>query len=242
MKRLIMLMPVLLLAGCFTISQTEMPVSQMTRAPEGRDVKVALSGFAALLTEYIPVYGYETVYVDHGWYGRRGRYGRRGWYGGHFETATTETFIPQTRANDAFRLRAQATLEENGFLLRAAPADYTVDVTFSGPFVSSSETAAEWAWMLCSVLTTEYSVQTWTAKLKIYDSRSGHVLFHEDYSQTYEDLVFSPLFFIGLAGYTENTYGYMQNWCLTALTDRAMAAATAFLAQQKPAPAPEQKK
>ena len=232
MKKLTMLAPALLLAGCFTISQTEMPATQMTRAPEGRDVKVALSGIAALLTEYIPVYGYETVYVDHGWYGRRGPRGRRGgWYGGHFETATTETLIPQTRANEAFRLRAQATLEENGFLLRATPAEYTVDVTFEGPFVSSSETAAEWAWMLCSVLTTEYSVQTWSAKLKIYDSKTGRVLFHEDYSQTYEDLVFSPLFFVGLSGYAENTFTYMQNWCLTALTDRAMAAATAFLAR-----------
>ncbi len=232
MKRLLMLAPALLLAGCFTISQTEMPVSQMTRAPEGRDIKVALSGFAATLTEFIPVYGYETVYVDHGWHGRRGR--RGGWYGGHFETATTEAYIPQTRANEAFRLRAQATLEENGFLLRATPTDYTVDVTFAGPFITSSETAAEWAWMLCSVLTTEYSVQTWTAKLKIYDNKTGRVLFHEDYSQKYEDLVFSPLFFVGLAGYTENTFGYMQNWCLTALTDRAMASATAFLAQRKP--------
>lgn len=230
MKRLILLMPVLMLAGCFTISQTEMPVTQMTRVPEGRDVKVALSGFAALLTEYIPVYGYETVYVDRGWHGRRGR--RGGWYGGHFETATTETLIPQTRANEAFRLRAQSILEENGFLLRAAPSDYTVDVTFTGPFVSSSETAAEWAWMLCSILTTEYSVQTWTAKLKVYDNKTGRVIFHEDYSQKYEDLVFSPLFFIGLSGYTENTYNYMQNWCLTALTDRAMASATAFLAQR----------
>jgi hypothetical protein len=234
MRKLTGIASALLLAGCFTIRQTEMPVSQMTRAPEGRDVKVALSGFAAVLTEYIPVYGYETVYVDHGWYGRRGPY-RRGWYGGHYETATTETLIPRARANEAYRLRAQATLEENGFLLRATPADYTVDVTFEGPFVSSSETAAEWAWMLCSVLTTEYSVQTWTAKLKIYDSQSGRVLFHEDFSQKYEDLVFSPLFFIGLAGYTENTFTYMQNWCLTALTDRAMAAATAYLARGRDA-------
>ena len=117
-------------------------------------------------------------------------------------------------------------------MLRAAPAAYTIDVTFAGPFVSSSETAAEWAWMLCSVLTTEYSVQTWTAKLKIYDNQTGRVIFHEDYRQTYEDLVFSPLFFVGLAGYTENTYSYMQNWCLTALTDRSMAAATAFLGER----------
>ena len=230
MKRLLMIAPALLLAGCFTIRQTEMPISLMTRAPEGRDIKVALSGFAATLTELIPVYGYEPVFVDHGWHGRRGPGPR----GGHFEMAPAEAFVPQTRANEAFRQRAQSTLEENGFLLRASPTDYTVDVAFAGPFVSSSEVAAEWAWMLGSILTTEYSVQTWTAKLKIYDNKTGRVLFHEDYTQKYEDLVFSPLFFVGLSGYTENSFSHMQNWCLTALTDRAMAAATAFLAQRKP--------
>ncbi len=228
-----LIVPVALLAGCFTIRQTEMPETHMTRAPEGRDVKVALSGFQAMLTEYIPIYGYETVYVDHGWYGRRGRHGRRGgWYGGHFETATTETLIPRTRANEAFMLRARAALEENGFLLRATPADYTVDVTFAGPFVTSSESAAEWAWMLCSVLTTEYSVQTWTAKLNVYDNKTGRVIHHEDFQQKYEDLVFSPLFFVGLAGYGENTYSHMQCWCLTALTDRAMESATAVLSRR----------
>ncbi|MBR1589376.1 MAG: hypothetical protein IJ658_13770 [Kiritimatiellae bacterium] len=234
MKKLLIIAPALILAGCFTIRQTEMPASQMTRAPEGRDIKVALSGFAATLTELVPVYGYETVYVERGWHGRRGPGPRRGWHGGHFEAAPAEAYLPQTRANETFRLRAQATLEENGFLLRATPADYAVDVTFAGPFVSSSEIAAEWAWMLCSVLTTEYSVQTWTAKLKIYDNKTGHVLFHEDYSQKYEDLAFSPLFFVGLSGYAENTFCYMQNWCLTALTDRAMAAATSFLARRNP--------
>lgn len=217
-------------AGCFTLRQTETPAVRMTRAPEGRDVKVAVSGFKATLTEYIPVYGYSTVYVDRG-YGRfGGPRGRRYWYGGHYETAATETLIPQTRANEAFLLRAQAALEENGFLLRAAPAQYTVNVTFGGPFVSSSETAKEWTWMLCSLLTTEYSVQTWTAKLKIYDNATGRIAFARDYVQKYEDLAFSPLFFIGLSAYEENTYNYMQSWCLTALTDAATADATAYLA------------
>jgi len=237
MKKLMWIMPLACLSGCFTVRQTEMPQVTMSRLAEGRDVKVAVSGFAAFLTEYIPIYGHETVYVDDGpYYVRRGRKGRPGgWYygGGHLATATTETLVPQTRANDAFLRRAQTALEENGFLVRAVPAAYTVDVTFDGPFVSNSEVAAEWAWMLCSILTTEYSVQTWTAKLKIYDSASGRVLYHEDFRQTYEDLVFSPLFFIGLAGYGENTYNYMQNWCLAALTDRAIASATAFLAARE---------
>ena len=40
MKRRLAFLPVLLLAGCFTLKQTEMPQVQMARAPEGRDVKV----------------------------------------------------------------------------------------------------------------------------------------------------------------------------------------------------------
>jgi len=56
------------------------------------------------------------------------------------------------------------------------------------------------------------------------------VLFHHDYGQKFEDVVWSPIFFIGLAGYTENTYNFMQCWCLSALTDQVCADATSFLA------------
>ena len=228
MKKALMLLPAIMLVGCFTLHRTPQTSVSMTRAPEGRDVKVALSGFAATITEYIPVYGYETVYVDGGWHGYRGR--RGGWYGGHYATATTETLIPQVKASEAFLRRAQAHLEEHGFLLRAAPADYTMDVTFDGPFVTASEQAVEWAWMLCSILSAEYSTQTWTAKLNIYDNKTGRIIFHRDYKQKFEDVVWSPLFFVGLAGYGENTFNYMQSWCLSALTDHVCADATSFLA------------
>ena len=95
------------------------------------------------------------------------------------------------------------------------------------------ERTLEWVWMLCSVLSAEYSVQTWTAKLRIYDNKTGRVAFTRDYSQKYDNVVWSPLFFVGLAGYTRNTYNFMQSWCLTALTDRAVADATAFLTSGK---------
>ena len=132
-----------------------------------------------------------------------------------------------------FLRRAQNILEDNGFLLRAVPADYNVDVTFEGPFVSDDELSVEYAWMFCSVLSAEYSVQNWTAKLRIYDNKTGRVVFAREYAQKYDNVVWSPLFFIGLAGYTRNTYNYMQSWCLTALTDRTMADATAFLSSAK---------
>lgn len=219
----------LLLAGCFTLHRTPQTQHPMTRAPEGKDVKVAVSGFAATITEYIPMYGYETTYVDGGWYGRRGR--RAGWYGGHYVTTTRETLIPQVKPSEAFLRRARDHFEENGFLLRAAPAEYTVEVTFDGPFITSDEQAVQWAWMLCSILSAEYSTQTWTAKLNVYNNKTGRIVFHRDYKRKFEDVVWSPLFFVGLAGYTENTFNYMQSWCLSALTDAACSDATAFLSK-----------
>lgn len=231
MKKLTVLLPLVLLSGCFTLHRLDVQPVQMTRAPQGREIKVAVSGFAATLTQYIPVYSYGTAYVNDGpYYYRHGRH--RGWYGGgHYQTVTTETLVPQTSANEAFLRRAQSHLEENGFLLRAPSPEFTVDVTFEGPFVSSGDRTAEWAWMLLSVFSAEYSVQTWTAKLKVYDNKSGRVVLSHDYTQRFEDVVWSPLFFVGLAGYEENSFNYMQSWCLTALTDRALADATAFLSR-----------
>jgi hypothetical protein len=203
----------------------------MTQAPAGRDVKIALSGFDATVTSYIPVYGYETVYVDNGpWYRRRGRH--RGW-GGYYATSTSETFVPHVQTSTAYVRRAEEIFEENGFIVRATPARYNVEVRFEGPFVSSGEAAAEWAWMICSLLSAEYATQTWTAKLKIYDNQSGRVIHARTYRQKFEDVVWSPLFFVGFAGYTENTYNFMQDWCLSTLTDQALADATAFLAGRK---------
>jgi len=228
-SKIALLVPCMMLAGCFTLKQTPMPEVQMSRAPQGRDCKVAVAGFAASITEYIPVYGYQTVYVDHGPY--YGRHGRRYYGGGHYETMTSETMVPQVRASDAFITRAQTLLEDAGFLIRAPQPDYTVEVTFGGPFVRDDERAVEFAWLICSVLSAEYSTQTWTAKLRIYDTKTGRVAFTQDYAQKYEDCAWSPLFFVGLAGRTENSFNFMQSWCLTALTDRTVADATAFLAQ-----------
>lgn len=233
MKKIICLVPLALLAGCFTLKQTEVPGVQLSHAPEGRDIRVAVSGFEATVTSYIPIYGYQTVYVDHGpyYYGHR----RHGWYGGywggHYETATTETLVPQVSATDAYLRRAKTLLEDAGFLLNAPQQDYKIDVTFGGPMVTDDERAVAFAWMVLSVFSAEYATQTWTAQLRIYDAKTGRVVLSRQYAQKYEDCVWTPLPIIGLAGCTENTPNFMQNWCLGVLTDRVVADATAFLAQ-----------
>ena len=221
----------LAMGGCFTWHETAPVQVQMSKIQEGREITISLSGFAATIVDYIPVYGHQTYYVEGGpvW----GRHGRRGWYPGHYETATTETLIPKMEKTDVFHMRARNLFEDSGFLLRSSPTDYNVDVVFEGPFITDDERSLEWVWMLCSALSAEYSVQTWTAKLRIYDNKTGRVVFTRDYAQKYDNVVWSPLFFVGLSGYTRNTYNYMQSWCLTALTDRAVADATAFLSSAK---------
>ena len=224
MKRGLLIAATTVLAGCFTVRETAFPETSVVSLPEGKEVSVKLQGFEATVTDYMTVYGYDTVWVS----GRpRGRYG---WTPGHYATVTSSAHIPQVRSTDFFLLRAQTSAEAAGFITKASQPDYLVEVGFGGPYVTDSERGVEALWMILSILSADYSVQTWTAKLKIYDNKTGKMVFHHDYSQHYEVAVWGPLPILSPAGSSKNTASAMQSWCLTALTDRVMADATAFLA------------
>lgn len=215
-----------LLAGCFTVHHSEYPEVQMSRLPEGKRMSVQLTGFEAALTTYVPVYGYETVYRHHGYY-HHGHY-RGGYYSP--ETYTTTTYLPQVNPTTAFVERAQEALEGSGYLVNATGATYRVEVKFAGPVVTDGDRTAEVLWLLLSGLSADYGAQTWTAKLKIYDTASGALVMHSDYTQKYSAAVWGPLPILSPAGSDRTEYNTMQCWALTALTDRTMADASAFLA------------
>ena len=232
MKKAILTLSMLAFAGCFTIFESEYPAVEMASAGNA-DVKVQLSGFEAAVTTYEVLYGYETSYRYHHYYGYRRNYG----YWGP-STVMTETYVPQTRATSAYIDRATEILELNGFNPKTDKPEYRIEVKFGGPFVSDGDRAAEAAWTIFSLLTADYGVHTWTAKLKIYDVATGKLLMHYDYSERYSALVWGPIPLFSPAGSDKTSTNSMQNWCLTALTDRAMADATAFLsAKAKPAKA-----
>ena len=232
MKKTIMALSMLAFAGCFTIFESEYPAVEMASAGNA-DVKVQLSGFEAAVTTYEVLYGYETSYRYHHYYGYRRNYG----YWGP-STVMTETYVPQTRATSAYIDRATEILELNGFNPKTDKPEYRIEVKFGGPFVSDGDRAAEAAWTIFSLLTADYGVHTWTAKLKIYDVATGKLLMHYDYSERYSALVWGPIPLFSPAGSDKTSTNSMQNWCLTALTDRAIADATAFLsAKAKPAKA-----
>ena len=215
-------------AGCVSFNETVYPDVAVPQLPAGKEIKVQVSGFDAVITSYVPVYGYSTVYGGDYWYGPRGH-----WYGGPCATTVaTETYIPQASPTSAFRDRATETLEKCGVILRAADPEYRIEVTFSGPYISDGEYAEMLAWNILTLLTADYAAQTWTAKLKIYACASGKMLFSKEYSQNYEVTVWGPIPIFCPGASSKTKYNAIQSWCLTALTDLSVADAVGFLTKQ----------
>lgn len=215
-----------MMSGCFTLNETPYPESAMVSLPEGKDVSIQLKGFKAMVTEYVSVYGYDTIWVE------GHPRGRHGWTPGHYRTVPSATYIPHVSESEVFMQRAKTLAESAGFTTMAQKPDYIVETTFGGPVVSDAERSMGFAWNLLSLFTADYSVQGWTAKLKIYDNKTGKLVFHHDYSQRYEVTVWGPLPIFSPTGSSKNTFNAMQSWCLTALTDKVMADAAAFLVKQ----------
>jgi len=216
-----------LLAGCFTVTQSEFPEVQMQPAPKDAVVRIQLSGFETTFTSYLPVYGYSTMWVSEPGYYRRGRY-----YGGwsHPETVSTTTYVPRTELTTAYAEMAQDAAESAGFVVSPTNAQYAVDVKFSGPVVTDGDRVAEAACMLLSLLTADYTAETWSARLKITATASGKVVFLRSYEQKYSASAWGLVPLFGPLSADVVSSGYSKNWCLSALTRRTMADATAFMA------------
>lgn len=217
----ILILPALLLAGCWTFNETDYPEVRVEAASQ--DAKaVSLSGFEATMTEWASVHSYRTVYVP-------GHYGYRHYRPGFYETVPTVDYVPQRHTSDMFVRRAQDLFEKAGFVIAPTGAAYRVDVRFEGPLPSSSDVTKKLAWNLLTAFFCDYDATRWIARLRIHDARSGKLVFHHDYEQAYETCVFGLIPLLGPAGSEKTDEIQMQTWCLSALTDRVVADATAFL-------------
>ena len=211
-----------LLSGCIVCSETEFPKTQPVALAQGRNIAVQLSGFEAVVTTYVPVYEYGTVFA-----GRPMSCRRRPVY--YTATYANQTYVPQSSTTTAFAERAAETFEKGGYLLQSATPQFRVEVKFAGPFVSDGDSAESAAWSIFTAFTAGHGTQTWSAKLKIYDVASGRLVYHKDYLQKYEAIVWGPLPLFSPAGSGTISYGSMQSWCLSALTDLAVADAMSYL-------------
>ena len=218
------------LAGCFTVYETETPEVVMSKV--AGDKKVAVEGFLTTVVTYTSVYTTETGFVDRGPYYRYGRHHRHYYAPGPMlATTTTETLIPQVSTTDAYMKRAQSRLEEAGCILRAAPAKYVVSGEFAGPFNPPGANWRRAAIDLGSALFAMYDTASYTLSVKVYDQDTGKPIFAQNYEQTYSATGFSPLWILGMMAYDNITSGFQHSWCLSVLTDRAMADVSAFLSQ-----------
>ncbi len=219
MKRMIAAAVLTAFAGCLTVYETQYPEVLFSR-PAREGVSVQVAGFEASVTTYMPVYGYETFYTY--------RHRRMGGYWGP-STVSTQTYIPRTSDTAVYRDRATEILETSGFSVMSTNPAYRVEVKFTGPVVTDEDRGIEAAWSILSVFSADYGVQQWSAKLKIYDMADGRLLMHHDYSERYQAVVWGPLPLFSPAGSEKTAFNTIQNWCLSALTERTMSDATAFL-------------
>lgn len=230
-KLLFVLFAAAVFAGCFTVHHSEFPEVEMTSVAQGRDVRVGLSGFEATVTSYLPVNTTTTVWDDGPcYYHRHGR--RHGYYGPHTETWSSTTYIPQVREDNTYIKSATDALEGAGCIVTSTNLDYVVDVAFSGPVVSNTDRAVEAMWIVFSLLSADYSAQEWSARLKIRDGASGKVLLMRDYTQRCTAAVWGPIPIFSPLSASDTGDTAMQAWSLSALTSRALADATAFIASQ----------
>ena len=216
----------LLLAGCFTVSESQYPSYPLTRLPgaETNMVSVVLRGFETTFIDTIPIHSYQTVYVS-------GHYGRHHYHPGHFETVSSTTYVEQARNSTQFAEQATDRMEAAGFSLSANPADYIVEARFEGPYSGEQDPGGWRALMwLGSLFTYDKDADTWKAKLKIYDNRTGRLIFTRDYQEEYMASCFSPIPLFGPMCYERTEKNYMQAWCLMALTDRITSEASALIA------------
>ena len=214
------------LAGCWTFSTTEYPAAQLLQAPADTNVTVSVTGFDALRAFYRGVFTYDTVYVP-------GYYGRHYCRPGYVATVPSQHYIADAAPTDAFRVRALDLLERAGYVVGAPTPDWTVNVVFGGPAKDGGDMAAGAAWMIGTLFFCDYEAVSWTAQLRVRDNRTGRLVLSHDYVQRYETKVFGLIPLFGIASCQESSFDYMQSWCLSALTDRAVADVTAFLSGKR---------
>ena len=208
------------MGGCFTLNEAEFPQTAQTHSDSG--LVLALEGFDAVFVNYMPVWTTESGFVSGS--GRRGS-------GGGMYTSNATTYIPRINKTTAYLERARSNFEKAGFILRSAPAAYTVKLVFSEPEPpTSSQSLKSGSVFVLSIFSASFEQMTCSAELSIYDNATGRMVYGETLSQGYFASGWSPIPIFGILDFEKTDSRYMKNWCYAALTDRATAAATAYLA------------
>ena len=214
----------LALCGCWTITRTATPEVETARAAANAPA-LSVDGFVSQEIEYVPSYGWSTVYVEH-WGGPRHRHA--GW--GHYESVPVTTYVAREYESDAYTRMARKGLEDCGFLVNGPKAAFIVSADFAGPYAPEGSDWRAAAVDLCSLFFAWYEATGWELDLRIREAATGRVVFSHRYSQEFSCSAFSPFWIFGIAAHRETDVSWQSAWCKTMLVRRAVADVSAFFA------------
>ena len=216
-----------LLAGCWTVSETEYPevsAISIAKLPAGKNLSVSLSGFDVKLQKYVVPEGHEAMPTN-----------ADDRVDGPCVRENNSTNVYYCTRNTTTRKlidRASVGLERKGYSVVAVQPQYVIDVAFDGPHDREYDVLKQVGLMICTIFTAEKNMETWNAKLKVYDRADKKVVFEKDYTQTYEVAIWGPIPIASPGCSSKITCTAASSWALTALTDLAIADAAGFLADK----------
>ena len=214
------------LSGCWTVSETEFPSVSTTPAPAGKTISVKFANFRTGVYQYKAVEGHETMqgaadidevkkefqqsYVD-----------------------SSMSWMLQNSASGSLVSRAMAELTRQGYVIDAKKAKYQVEIAFKGPELPEHDVLRQWGYYLCTLFTAENTKVTWSAVMQVRNAATDELLCSKDYTQEYEIMTWGPLPLLSPCFSLKTSVTHASCWALTALTDVAIADATAFIAKQE---------
>jgi len=207
-----------LLAGCWTISETEYPT---VAVKEGNGVRVKLSNFRTGLTRYRAVEGHESMSGTEADDVQLAQDPEA-----HTETSGALKVAPSNR----LVVRTVAELKRKGFVMDTKKPQYVIELAYKGPVWPENDVWHQ-AWFgFCTLFTAEDVSVTWSAQLKVRDGATNKLLYKKDFDQTYDVTAWGPIP-VGSPAFCGKASSVGANsWALTALTDQAVADAAAFIA------------
>jgi len=206
----------LFLTGCWTLSETEYP---SVAVKPGRGERIRLADFKTGIYSYHFVEGHESMsgtepdakMVD------------------QEMVAQDASWMMSDTASGRLVARTVAELGRKGYKVSKQDPNYVIELGFSGPVLPEDDFLLQLGYIFGTLFTAEKSVVTWTAHLKVRDGATNAVLYERDIDQTYELTVWGPIPVASPGCCEKIDKGSTNCWVLTALTDRAVADATAFI-------------
>ena len=210
------------LSGCWTVSETEYPDVEVTRLPAVNATSVSLSGFEVDLQRYVPVEGHEQMKTNAS--------DRVDGPCVKASSATNEFYMTRNTATGKLIDRVAIGMERKGFEIKSANAQYVLDMKYAGPFDRDYDALKQVGLGLCTILTAEKNVETWTGHMRVFDRVSRQMVFERHYTNEYAVTVWGPIPIASPACNEKITCTACSSAALSALTDEAIADASKFIA------------